>query len=298
MYNLYVMNMDNEIKEFLDYCLIEKKLSKNTIETYRNDLKKYSNYFNKNIDSITKDDFYKFIEFMKKDNLSEKTINHIIGTVKNFHSYFSIHYDKPNKLENIERLKMSKTLPKVLTIEEVNKLLDIKCITSFDYRNKAMLELMYSSGLRISELLSLCLTDIDLHNNIVKVFGKGAKERIIPIGDYATLALEKYINEYRNSLIKKGRYTDILFLNNHGNKMSRSGFFKIIQKIADDCGIKKELSPHTLRHSFATHMLMYGADLRSIQELLGHENMSTTSIYTHLGNNELRDNYDKYHPRS
>ena len=290
--------MDALIQEFIDYCLIEKKLSENTIESYKNDLKKFSEYFDKDVFDIDRNDMYKFIESMKEENLNEKSINHVIGTVKNFYNYFSVHYNKPNKIENIERLKMSKKLPKVLSIEEVDKLLDINCETAYDYRNKAMLELMYSSGLRISELLNLVVNDIDLHNNIVKVFGKGSKERIIPIGDYATDALEKYINEYRNSLIKKGRYTDILFLNNHGKARSRSGFFKIIRRLAEDCGIKKEISPHTLRHSFATHMLLHGADLRSIQELLGHENMSTTSIYTHVGNSELKKNYDKYHPRS
>lgn len=290
--------MDKEIKEYLDYCLIEKKLSKNTIDSYTNDLKNYNDYFNKSIKDIRKNDISKFIEFLKSKNLNEKTINHIIGTVKGLHNYFSMHYNMANVTESIVRLKTSKKLPKVLTIEEVNKLLDIRCNTTYDYRNKAMLELMYSSGLRISELLSLIVNDIDLNNNLVKVFGKGSKERVIPIGDYATNALEKYISEYRGLLLKKGKYTDILFLNNHGDKMSRSGFFKIIQKIAEDKGINKELSPHTLRHSFATHMLTCGADLRSIQELLGHENMSTTSIYTHVQSNLLRKNYDDFHPRS
>ncbi len=289
--------MEKEIEEFLNYCLIEKRLSSSTIDTYRNDLKRYCAYFNTSIKDISRDDVSKFIESLKKDNLDEKTINHIIGTVKNMHNYFSMHYNIPNKLENIERLKTKKTLPKVLTIEEVDKLLDLNYSNAYECRNKAMLELMYSSGLRISELLSLTLNDVDLINNLVKVFGKGSKERIIPIGDYATSALETYINEYRSSLLKKGRITDILFLNNHGLKMSRSGFFKIIQKIAEDKGIKKEISPHTLRHSFATHMLEGGADLRSIQELLGHENMSTTSIYTHVRSDLLRKNYDDFHPR-
>jgi len=290
--------MDKEINEFLDYCLIEKKLSPITISSYRFDLDKYILFFKnkKSIKEIEREDITKFLEYLKNNNLNERTINHIIGTIKNMHSYFSIHYDIPNKLENIERLKTSKNLPKVLTIEEVDKLLDIELNTPFDYRNKAMLELMYSSGLRVSELLSLTLTDIDLNNNLVKVFGKGSKERIIPIGDYATNALSTYIDEYRIKLIK--RPTDILFLNNHGNNMSRSGFFKIIESIASNKGIKKELSPHTLRHSFATHMLECGADLRSIQELLGHENMSTTSIYTHVRSDLLRENYDNFHPRS
>ena len=289
--------MDDKIKEYLDYALIEKKLSLNTIASYKTDLDYYKDFFpKKDIRDITKKEISKFIESLKDRGLNEKTINHIIGSVKNFHNYFSTHYDIPNVTENIVRLKTAKKLPKVLSIEEVDILLDIDLKTSYDYRNKAMLELMYSSGLRISELLNLTLTDIDFENNLVKVFGKGNKERIIPIGDYATMALYKYVNEYRNSLIKF--QTDILFLNNHGKKMSRSGFFKIIQRIADDKGIKKEISPHTLRHSFATHMLECGADLRSIQELLGHENMSTTSIYTHVRSDLLRDAYDKFHPRS
>ena len=228
-------------------------------------------------------------------NLNAKTINHIIGVVKGLHNYFSIYYDLPNVTENIIRLKMTKTLPKVLSIEEVEMILDIDIKTNYDYRNKAMLELMYSSGLRVSELLESTITDVDLKNNLVKVFGKGSKERIIPIGDYATNALYHYINEYRASLIKFP--TDILFLNNHGKKISRSGFFKMIRKIAESKGIKKEISPHTLRHSFATHMLECGADLRSIQELLGHENMSTTSIYTHVRSDLLRKAYDDFHPR-
>ena len=175
-------------------------------------------------------------------------------------------------------------------------MLNIDCKINYDYRNKAMLELLYSSGLRISELLNLTLNDIDFTNDIVRVYGKGSKERIVPLGDYAIIALKKYIFEYRNSLIKYP--TDILFLNNHGNIMSRSGFFKIINRIALENGIEKEISPHVLRHSFATHLLEGGADLRSIQELLGHENMSTTSIYTHLRSDLLKKSYDEYHPRS
>ena len=289
--------MESEIKEYLDYALIEKKLSINTIETYKGDLKYYMEFFdNKIIRNINKKDITKFIESLKDRDLNAKTINHIIGTIKGLHSYFAVNYNIPNVTENIVRLKTKKTLPKVLTIEEVELILNINYKTPFDYRNKAMLELMYSSGLRVSELLDLTINDIDFENDLVKIFGKGSKERIIPIGDYALKALSKYICEYRNSLIKFP--TDILFLNNHGKKMSRSGFFKIINKIAEEKGITKEISPHVLRHSFATHMLECGADLRSIQELLGHENMSTTSIYTHVRSDLLRKQYDEFHPRS
>lgn len=289
--------MENKIKEYLDYVLIEKKLSINTVNSYQFDLIKYKEFLkNKKYESIKRDDVINFIEKMKKEQLSSKTINRIIGTIKNFHSYYALNYNLANVTENIHMQNTTKSLPKVLSVEEVDKLLDINLITHYDYRNKAMLELMYSSGLRVSELINLTLNDIDLDENIVKVFGKGKKERIVPIGDYATNALSVYINEHRNCLIKTP--TDYVFLNNHGKSMSRSGFFKILKKIAEEKGIKKEFSPHTLRHSFATHMLEYGADLRSIQELLGHENMSTTNIYTHVRSDIIRENYDKFHPRS
>lgn len=289
--------MINEIREYLEYLKIEKKLSNNTVLSYQNDLKYYLKYIKKDkVLDVTLEDVVRVIEELKKNNLDSKSINHAIGTYKSMHTYFSIVYNIPNNIENIKMLKTKKSLPKVLTLDEVDKLLNINCKTSYDYRNKAMLELLYSSGLRITELLNLTLNDIDFNNDIVRVYGKGSKERIVPIGDYALNALEKYILEYRNALIKKP--TDILFLNNHGKIMSRSGFFKIINKIALENGIDKEISPHILRHSFATHMLEGGADLRSIQELLGHENMSTTSIYTHLRSDLLKKSYDEYHPRS
>lgn len=289
--------MINEINEYLEYLKIEKKLSDNTILAYQNDLKYYLKYIKKDkVRKVSKEDVIRVIEELKKNNLDSKSINHAIGTYKSMHTYLSITHNIPNTIENIKRLKTKKSLPKVLTIEEVDKLLNIDCKTNYDYRNKAMLELLYSSGLRISELLNLTLNDIDFTNDIVRVYGKGSKERIVPLGDYAIIALKKYIFEYRNSLIKYP--TDILFLNNHGNIMSRSGFFKIINRIALENGIEKEISPHVLRHSFATHLLEGGADLRSIQELLGHENMSTTSIYTHLRSDLLKKSYDEYHPRS
>ena len=290
--------MEEFIKEFIEYLIIEKKLSNNTIMSYTNDLKLYNEYIKKQFNNISKEDIIKFIAYLNNKKLSSKTINHTIGTVKNFHNYISLKYNLKNVSLNIKRLKMNKDLPKTLTIDEINILLDIDCKNCFDYRNKAMLELMYSAGLRVSELLELNVNDIDLNDNVVKVFGKGSKERIVPIGDYATIALRKYIDEYRICLIKKGIITDKLFLNNHGREMSRSGFFKLIKKMAIEKGIKKEISPHTIRHSFATHLLEGGADIRSIQELLGHENMSTTQIYTHVRNDIMRDNYDKYHPRS
>ena len=160
-----------------------------------------------------------------------------------------------------------------------------------------MLELLYSTGLRVSELVNLELSNIDLENCTLKTIGKGNKERIIPISDYALYYVEKYINEYRGSMLKKG-VNNYVFINNHGNVMTRQGFFKIIKKLASEKNIKTPISPHTLRHSFATHLLDYGADLRSIQEMLGHSNLSTTQIYTHVSSEHLKDNYNSSHPHS
>ena len=184
--------MINEINEYLEYLKIEKKLSDNTILAYRNDLKYYLKYIKKDkVRKVSKEDVIRVIEVLKKNNLDSKSINHAIGTYKSMHTYFSIAHNIPNTIENIKRLKTKKSLPKVLTIEEVDKLLNIDCKTNYDYRNKAMLELLYSSGLRISELLNLTLNDIDFTNDIVRVYGKGSKERIVPLGDYAIIALKK-----------------------------------------------------------------------------------------------------------
>ena len=156
---------------------------------------------------------------------------------------------------------------------------------------------MYASGLRVSELVNLNINDVNFINQTVRTIGKGNKERIIPLGDVATHFVELYLNEYRNGMLK-GYICDKLFLNNHGRTMTRQGFFKILKKLAKQKNINTNFSPHTLRHSFATHLLEYGADLRSIQELLGHQDISTTQIYTHITNNKIRDEYNNYHPRS
>ena len=202
-----------------------------------------------------------------------------------------------NPAENITGLKTTKSIPRVLNEDDINNLLDFKLNNAYDYRNKAMLELMYSSGLRVSELLNLEINNIDLDNDIVRCFGKGSKERIIPLSDFAIKALYEYIYVYRNTLIKN-KSTNILFLNSKGNKLSRQGFTKILKNIALEKGINKDLSPHTIRHSFATHLINHGADLRSVQTMLGHENIKTTQIYTHVSNNYVKENYENSHPRN
>lgn len=288
--------MEKEIENFIEYLIIEKKYSKNTVSSYERDLKKFSNNLNnKKINEITRKDIQNYLKDLNKDHNPRSTSRNI-STLKSFYKYLKINkIVKVNPMDQINNPKTKKALPKVLSEEEINDLLDIELKTNFDYRNKAMLELMYSSGLRVSELINLNVNDIDLENDTVKIFGKGSKERIIPLNDFAKEALREYIMVHRKELFKHGE-NNYLFLNNHGNKMTRQGFFKILKKIAQEKNIKTDFSPHTLRHSFATHLLKYGADLRSIQELLGHSDISSTQIYTHVTNEKLENDYKEYHP--
>lgn len=294
------MNNINEcIDKFIEYLIIDKKYSENTVKSYNNDLKKYENNFkNTNIQNIKENHIRNYLKHLKDNNNDNRTINHNISTLRSFYKFLLIEKIlKNNPMEYIEMPKTKKTLPKTLSIEEVDKLLNLKLTDSFSYRNKAMLELIYSSGLRVSELINVKIHDIDTSNCIIRIMGKGSKERIVPLGDYAIKYIDIYLKEHRNKLTKK-ELNDYLFLNNHGNKMTRQGFFKILKQIAKEQNIKTEFSPHTLRHSFATHLLNGGADLRSIQEMLGHENISTTQIYTHVSKEQLKENYNNYHPHA
>jgi integrase/recombinase XerD len=287
------------IDEFIEYLIIDKKYSENTIKSYKNDLNNFSKYVeNKNIEKIDENYIKNYIKHLNKKNETTKTISHNISTLRSFYKFLLIEQKtKHNPMEYIELPKTKKTLPTTLSIEEIDKLLDIKLKDEFSYRNKAMLELMYSSGLRVSELINVKIHDIDISNCIIRVMGKGSKERIIPLGDYAIKYVEIYLKDYRKKLVKK-KQNDYLFLNNHGTSMTRQGFFKILKQLAKQKNIKKEFSPHTLRHSFATHLLNGGADLRSIQEMLGHESISTTQIYTHVSKEQLKENYKNFHPHA
>ena len=294
--------IDIENKEFIDdfsnYLRIDKNYSSNTVESYMRDLKYFLSYVDKEILNITKRDIDNYILHLLP-NYNESSINRIIASIKSFYKYLAIYKGFINVSEDVECLQRKKKLPKYLSIEEVDNLLDIELNTSFDHRNKAILELMYSTGLRATELINLELNNIDTVNMIVHVYGKGSKERIVPMSKIAVNYLDIYINNYRDSLFVKGKpKTDALFLNNHGTKMTRQGLYNIIGKIAKEKNINKEIIPHVLRHSFATHMIECGADIRSVQELLGHENVVTTEIYTHLANNFIKDNYNEYFNRS
>lgn len=287
----------NELNDYINYLSLERQLSSNTIDGYKRDLEDFYKYTNKKYKNIDKNDIINYISYLNK-KVGAKTINRHIVSIKNYFKYLERNnYISVNPCTDITGLKTPKKMPRVLSVEDIDKLLDIDLKDAYSYRNKAMLELMYSSGLRVSELLNLTISNIDLDMNLVRIFGKGSKERIVPISDIATKYLFEYINIYRNTLVKNN-ITDLVFLNSRGNRLSRQGFFKILKEIALEKGIKKEISPHVLRHSFATHLLNNGADLRSIQTMLGHENIETTQIYTHVSNNYVKKNYEEAHPRS
>lgn len=291
------MTYEDKIEDFQNYLLLEKKYSKNTISSYTNDLTKFKNYFNntKTLKKVNQNDIKDYIKHLSK-NENSRSVARTISTLKSFYKFLLIEkFVDKSPLENISSPKQKKELPKVLSEEEIIKLLDIPLSNNYSYRNKAMIELMYSSGLRVSELINLKVIDIDLDMALVRIYGKGSKERVIPLGEFAVNALKEYIIYHRSSMLKK-KPCDYLFLNSRGDKMTRQAFFKILKELARTQNIKTEFSPHTLRHSFATHLLKHGADLRSIQELLGHSDVSSTQIYTHISNEKLKENYQDYHP--
>jgi len=299
------INLNKENKQILDdyqmYLIAVKYMNENTsVSSYIEDLYKYLEFMeHNNIRSALKikyNDIIDYLKYLDDNNYMVTSVTRKIVSIKLFHKYLNEKYNIENVSLKINNPKFYRKLPNILTIEEVDKLLDINLTTAFDYRNKAMLELMYSSGLRVSELVDLKLSNINIEDAYIRIFGKGKKERIVPIGEIALDYLKIYINEYRDSMLK-GYYTENIFLNNHGKNMTRQGFFLIIKKIAEEKNIDKNITPHMLRHSFATHLLNNGADLRTIQEMLGHSNISTTQIYTNISSDILKENYELYKRR-
>ena len=294
--------MKNDIDDYLSYIQLEKKLSRNTISSYQFDLTRYRIYLEKkgifDASLITLDDINEYLGLLKKENMDSRSIARHTTSIKEFHKFLT----KTNKIKknvtlNLENIKQKKKLPSVLSYNDLEKMLDINENNAFKYRDKAMLELMYGSGLRVSELVNLTIYSIDFTNDILLIEGKGKKERIVPLNSYSKKALINYL-EVRNSLLKKGNGNpDKLFLNNHGKGITRQGFNLILKKLLEEKDIEKKVTPHTLRHSFATHLLEGGADLKSIQELLGHTDIVTTRIYTHVLNNKIKEDYIKYNAR-
>ena len=286
------------IEKYIDYLKYEKKLSENTINSYKNDLDCFKDFFKKDLTKINLDDMHKYLDHLNKENKKATTVAHNITVINSFYSFLiNENIIATNPCTNIISPKLAKKLPNYLTEEEVDKLLNIPLKTAYDYRNKAMLELLYATGIRVSELINLKFVNLELQDDFIRVMGKGSKERIIPMSNISKKYLIEYIEIYRKTLLKS-KDSEYLFINYQGNVISRVGFFKIIKKLCLENNISKNVSPHILRHSFATHLLAHGADLRVIQELLGHSDISTTQIYAHLINDKLKKDYEEFHPHS
>ena len=297
------MSWETSIKGFKSYLQIERSLSDNSVQAYIRDVKKFANYaipIELSELKVSRVDISNFLAQINQKNISSRSQARIISGIKAFYKYLIMEdYLKINPTELIESPKIGLKLPDTLSLIEIDKLIAAVDLSNKQgERNRAILETLYSCGLRVSELVHLQLSNIHFKEGYLKVTGKGDKERLAPIGGRAIKYLTIYINEVRNhQKIKKGN-EDFVFLNNRGTKLTRVIIFLIIQKLTEKIGLKKKISPHTFRHSFATHLIEGGADLRAVQEMLGHESITTTEIYTHLDNEYLRSNIIQFHPRS
>ncbi len=297
------MSWKTSIKGFKSYLQIERSLSENSVQAYIRDIKKFADYaipLELSELNITRENISNFLTNLKDENISARSQARIISGIKAFYKYLIMEdYIKHNPTDLIESPKIGLKLPDTLSLIEIDKLIEAVDLSSPQgERNRSIIETLYSCGLRVSELINLQLSNINFKEGYIKVIGKGDKERLAPIGGRALKYLTIYINEVRNHQnIKKG-HEDIVFLNNRGAKITRVMIFLIIQKLKEVIGLKKKISPHTFRHSFATHLIEGGANLRAVQEMLGHESINTTEIYTHLDKDYLRSNIIQFHPRS
>lgn len=291
----------NLVSKFLSLLSVERGLSSNTIDAYSGDLKRYFSFLSLegifNVNEIEIKTVRRFLETLRNCHLDSGTVARHLTTLRQFHRFLiNEGISKEDPTLNLESPRRWRKLPSVLDVYEIERLLDIPdTSTNTGIRDKAMLEVLYACGLRVSELISLKLSDIFMEEGILRAFGKGSKERYIPIGRKARDALKKYLNGTRRSFLRKD--TDILFLNRRGEKLTRMGLWKILDSYVKKAGIEKEVHPHTLRHSFATHLLEGGADLRAVQEMLGHADISTTQIYTQIDREYLKEVHRTFHPR-
>ncbi len=290
------------LKEYEYELKASSHLSKNSVAAYLNDLKHYIDYLEKkeirNPQAITKHTIKQYLMVLRKKHRTPSTVSRKLSALKAFHQFLLDEKEvTDNVILNVHRPKQEKRLPDVLTLEEMESLLEnVEGTNPLAQRNRAMIELLYGSGLRISELTGLKVNDLHINQGLINVHGKGDKERIVPIGAMAEKALKRYLEDGRLKL-KKAPTTHV-FLNRLGKPVSRVGFYKVLKDIALKAGVNKNVSPHTLRHSFASHLLEAGVDLRYVQEMLGHVSVSTTELYTHINKKQLIAVYDAYHPHA
>jgi tyrosine recombinase xerD len=299
------MTWSEVIENYANYLRFEKNASENTIEAYVSDLQKLQDFAEQNLMNITPvtisyEHLQEFLYQVSKINYSERTQARWISSIKGFFSFLledELREDNPSAL--LETPKLGLYLPDTLSLEEIEKLISAtEENTDLAKRNRCMIEVLYGCGLRVSELTELQISNINFKENYLKIQGKGDKVRFVPLADYTADFIKNYINNIRSKQKINPKHSDILFLNSRGAQISRQMVFLVIKEIVRKAGIQKNISPHTFRHSFATHLLQNGADLRFIQEMLGHSSITTTEIYTHLNTEELHETILKYHPRN
>ncbi len=296
--------MQDLIGDFIGYLSAERGLASNTLESYGRDLRQYHSYLVAKAPLVSLKDASRatvisYLLLMEKEGRSPATIARRLAALKSFYQYLlRENRIKADPTANLESPKLDRKLPKVLSKREVETLLrQPKGSTVSGLRDKAMLEVLYATGIRVSELVSLEVTDVSLEMRQVRCLGRGAKERQVPLGDPACRAVTDYLARGRPKLVKDPGERS-LFVNHHGKRMTRQGFWKILKKYAAEAGIRKTITPHTLRHSFAAHLLQNGADVHAVQEMLGHADISTTQVYTHMNGGRVRDEYRSFHPRA
>ncbi|OYQ67054.1 site-specific tyrosine recombinase XerD [Aerococcus sp. 1KP-2016] len=299
------MKLAVAIEDFLNTLRVEEGLADNSIISYKQELQRMTLYLERqkieSIQQIHQDSILEHLKWMHEENLATSTRSHYVSTLRHFFRYLKLDGEiTDNPMEKISLPKKTQHLPSVLTLEEVDRLLSTPDIAKpLGLRDRTLLETLYSTGMRVSEIIHIQLTDIHLDMGFIQTIGKGNKERIVPIGEVAEEWLQRYLQEGRPKLVKDEEAAqNYLFVNNHGTPLSRQGVWKNLKKLVMMANISKDISPHTLRHSFATHLLENGADLRVVQELLGHSDISTTQIYTHIHAQHMKDIYTKAHPRA
>ena len=295
--------MENYVQHFISYLASERGLAQNTLESYGRDLRYFQQYLENNrltfATGSTNEIIRTYLDELKKQGKAVSTISRNLAALKSFYQYLlkEQHLDA-DPASKIESPKLEKKLPQVLSVQQVELLLKQPNINlPAGLRDKAMLELLYATGIRVSELTTINVNDVNLELGYIKCFGRGAKERVVPLGSIASKCVTQYLRKGRTALVRS-KQEEAMFVNHHGRRLTRQGFWKIIKKYALEAQIDQKITPHTLRHSFATHLLENGADLRSVQEMLGHADISTTQIYTHVTKNRLKEVYDKAHPRA
>ena len=295
--------MKEFLQEYLAVLKLERNLSGNTLSSYKNDINSFINFLeSKSISDFSDVDskiLVGFFKVLKDSGLTSTSAARYHSSIKGFFSYLhQNNYLQSNPVDKINPPKLSRKLPAVLNVSEIDKILDLPDISDkFGLRDKAILEVLYACGLRVSELLHLKISDMYFNEEVLRVFGKGGKERLVPIGRSAVKWTKEYLKKARPLLEKKLKSQNIVFLNTRGTKLSRMGIWKIIDQYSKQAGIEKEVHPHTFRHSFATHLIEGGADLRAVQEMLGHSDISTTQIYTHIDRDYVKQIHKDFHPR-